>query len=80
MSILTTDLRPHLALITGASGGIGKATCHALASMGCSIAVHYHSSTDIANALVEELRNKGVRAELFKADLTNYDEVSQDLA
>jgi 3-oxoacyl-[acyl-carrier protein] reductase len=45
--------------------------------MGCSIAVHYHSSTDAANTLVEELRGKGVRAEAFKADLTKYEEVSE---
>ena len=75
MSVLVTDLRPHLALVTGASGGIGKATCRALATLGCSIAVHYHSSTEAANALVEELKGKGVRAEAFKADLTQYDEV-----
>jgi len=75
MSVLTTDLRPHLALVTGASGGIGKATCRALAAMGCSLAVHYHSSTEAANVLVEELRGKGVRAEAFKADLTKYEEV-----
>lgn len=75
MSILTTDLKPHLALVTGASGGIGKATCLALAAMGCSIAVHYHSSTSAAEALVKDLQAKGVRAEAFKADLTKYDEV-----
>jgi len=75
MSILTTDLRPHLALVTGASGGIGRATCLALASMGCSIAVHYHSSTSVAEELVKKLTAKGVRAEAFKADLTKYDEV-----
>ena len=75
MSVLTTDLRPHLALVTGASGGIGRATCRALAAMGCSIAVHYHSSTDAANTLVQELKGMGVRAEVFKADLTKYDEV-----
>ena len=75
MSVLTTDLRPHLALVTGASGGIGKATCLALASMGCSIAVHYCSSGSVAEELVTELKTKGVRAEAFKADLTKYDEV-----
>ncbi|KAH8802633.1 3-oxoacyl-reductase [Xylogone sp. PMI_703] len=75
MSILTTDLKDYLALITGASGGIGKATCRALAKMGCSIAVHYHSSTQAAEDLVKELRGMGVRAEAFKADLSNYDEV-----
>ena len=76
MSVLTTDLRPHLALVTGASGGIGKATCLALASMGCSIAVHYHSLTLAAEELVTQLKEKGVRADAFKADLTKYDEVS----
>ncbi|KAL5327576.1 hypothetical protein ACEPPN_005277 [Leptodophora sp. 'Broadleaf-Isolate-01'] len=72
---LTTDLRPHLALVTGASGGIGRATCLALAALGCPIAVHYHSSENKASALVKDLTEKGVRAEAFKADLTNYDEV-----
>jgi len=75
MSRLTIDLKSHLALVTGASGGIGRASCIALASMGCSIAVHYHSSIQKAEALVHELREKGVRAQSFKADLTNYDEV-----
>lgn len=76
MSRITTDLKPHLALVTGASGGIGKATCLALASMGCSVAVHYYSSTEKAERLVNELKKLGVRAERFKADLTNYDEVN----
>ncbi|KAF2085496.1 putative short-chain dehydrogenase/reductase [Saccharata proteae CBS 121410] len=75
MSILTTDLRPHLALITGASGGIGRATSLALADMGCSIAVHYHSNGEKANELVGKLREKGVRAEKFGADLTDYAQV-----
>lgn len=77
MSILITDLKSHLALVTGASGGIGKATCIRLASMGCSIAVHYHSSAETAKELVEKLRNEGVRAESFKADLTDYKEVNK---
>lgn len=73
-SNIVTDLRSHLALVTGASGGIGKATCLALASLGCSIAVHYHSSATTANELVEELKRIGVRAKAFKADLTSFDE------
>jgi 3-oxoacyl-[acyl-carrier protein] reductase len=67
-SILTTDLSPHLALITGATGGIGKAAClalAALAALGCSIAVHYNSAADTAASLVDNLKAKGVRAEAF---------------
>ncbi|KAF1988732.1 3-oxoacyl-reductase [Aulographum hederae CBS 113979] len=65
----------QLALITGATGGIGKATSLALAALGISIAVHYNSASDVADSLVEELRGKSVKAEKFQADLTKYDEV-----
>ena len=37
---LLTDLSSHLALITGATGGIGQASALALGRMGCNIAVH----------------------------------------
>ncbi|KAI1624999.1 3-oxoacyl-reductase [Exophiala viscosa] len=72
-STLTTDLKPHLALITGATGGIGKATSLALARLGCSIAVHYNSAADTARELVEQLQHLGVKASAFQADLSSYD-------
>lgn len=71
-SILVTDLSPHLALITGATGGIGKATCLALASLGCNIAVHYHRAAATATDLVRDLTAKGVQAAAFQADLSTY--------
>jgi 3-oxoacyl-[acyl-carrier protein] reductase len=71
---LVTDLKPHLALVTGASGGIGHATCLALAQLGCSIAVHYNTDSKKASSLVEELKSLGVRASAFQADLSSYDE------
>lgn len=76
MSVLTADLRSHLALVTGASGGIGKATCLALAELGCSIAAHYYSNANAANELVDQLKAKGIKAQAFQADLSNYDGVS----
>lgn len=71
---LVTDLKAHLALVTGATGGIGKATSLALGRLGCSIAVHYNSAVDTANSLVKELESLGVRAAAFQADLSSYDE------
>ena len=69
------DFKNHLALITGGTGGIGGATCLVLASLGCNIAVHYNSATQKAETLVKELRSKGIKAESFRADLSNYDNV-----
>lgn len=71
---LTTDLSSHLALVTGATGGIGKATCLALARLNCSVAVHYNSAASTATSLVAELKALGVRAAPFQADLSSYEE------
>ncbi|KAI9709888.1 MAG: hypothetical protein M1820_002965 [Bogoriella megaspora] len=73
--MLTTDLKTHLALITGATGGIGLATSHALAALGCSIAIHYHSNSRGASTLVDSLLSKGVRVLAFQADLSDYEQV-----
>jgi 3-oxoacyl-[acyl-carrier protein] reductase len=74
-SILMTDLSSHLALVTGATGGIGKATCQALADSGCSVAVHYHQKEPASTELVKSLRAKGVKAHTFQADLSDYEGV-----
>src|SRR5271170_1339669 len=73
--MLTTDLSLHLALVTGATGGIGKATCLALAALGSSIAVHYNSAADDAAELVQQLETKGVKAKAFQADMGIYQDV-----
>jgi len=70
---LTTDLSSHLALVTGATGGIGKATCLALAHLKCNIAVHYNTASDTAESLISELNSVGVNAHAFQADLSSYE-------
>lgn len=56
-------------LITGAARRIGRAMALELARAGHDVAVHYRQSGEEAQALVAELRNMGVQAQAFAADL-----------
>ncbi len=60
-----------LALVTGASRGIGKACAIELAKAGYDIAVNYAGNVEAANKTVEELKALGVQAEAFKFDVSN---------
>ena len=67
---MTTTLAGKTALVTGASRGIGKATALALAKQGAQVLVHYGSATAEAEAVVDEIRALGGRAEAISADLS----------
>jgi 3-oxoacyl-[acyl-carrier protein] reductase len=64
-------LSGRVALVTGASGGIGRATALALGSAGASVAVAYGSNAAAAEAVVGELRTRGATAALLAADLAD---------
>ncbi len=59
------------ALVTGGSGGIGRAICRRLAQDGFDVAVHYRSNAGEAEAVCAEIRALGQGAIAFRADLTN---------
>jgi len=65
--MMNIDLRDRVILVTGASGGIGKAAAKYLARCGATIAVHYNQSAQHAKKLVLEIGNK---ARVFQADLS----------
>lgn len=60
-----------LALVTGASRGIGKACAIELAKAGYDIAVNFAGNEEAANKTVEELKALGVDAAAFKFDVSN---------
>jgi 3-oxoacyl-[acyl-carrier protein] reductase len=63
------DLNNKTALVTGGSRGIGRATVLALANAGAHVVVHYNQAADEANAVVDEIRSKGGKADAVRADL-----------
>jgi len=69
MSVPETALAGKIALVTGASRGIGSAIARALATAGARVLVHYSNSADQANALVAEIRANGGHADALSADL-----------
>lgn len=59
----------RIALVTGGSGGIGRALVRALSAEGAIIGVSYSSQAKIAEEIVEEVRASGGRAIAVRADL-----------
>jgi 3-oxoacyl-[acyl-carrier protein] reductase len=72
---MTQNLQGKVALVTGASRGIGRATALALASEGASVVVNYASSSGAAEAVVAEITSGGGAAIAIKADMSKVAEV-----
>jgi 3-oxoacyl-[acyl-carrier protein] reductase len=64
------DLTGHVALVTGASRGIGAAVATALAEAGAAIAVNYRERATDADAVVARIKDSGGRAIAIAADVS----------
>jgi 3-oxoacyl-[acyl-carrier protein] reductase len=64
------NLRGHIALVTGASRGIGAAVAVALAEAGAAVAVNYRERAEDADAVVAAITAKGGRAMAVAADVS----------
>jgi 3-oxoacyl-[acyl-carrier protein] reductase len=64
------DLGAHVALVTGASRGIGAAVALTLAELGAAVAVNYRERADDAEAVVAKIKSSGGRAIAVAADVS----------
>lgn len=69
MSSSDEILAGRVALVTGASGGIGAALCQRLARAGAQVAVHYRSDRASAERVAGSIEAAGGQASVFAADL-----------
>jgi 2-dehydro-3-deoxy-D-gluconate 5-dehydrogenase len=63
------DLSGRVALVVGASRGIGRAIAQGLAAAGASVALTSRTEADLLQA-AQEIRSQGARAEVFAADIS----------
>ncbi len=66
-------LEGKVALVTGASGGIGRAIALAYGKAGAAVAVHYHGNEAKAEAVRKEIEEAGGRAEIFCCNVADFD-------
>lgn len=73
-ALLEIDLSNRVALVTGASRGIGRACARLLGRAGATVVVHYRDREDAAMAAARDVEHAGGRALLVRADLARHDD------
>ena len=66
----------RIAIVTGGSSGLGKATLIKFASLGATV-INWDINQERGEALVNELKTKGYTTYFFRLNTANYDDVNQ---
>jgi NAD(P)-dependent dehydrogenase (short-subunit alcohol dehydrogenase family) len=74
---MTQDLKNKVALVTGASRGLGAAMARKLGACGARVAVNYFGSPEKAQKVAEDIKRAGGDAQAFKADVRDEKEVEK---
>jgi 3-oxoacyl-[acyl-carrier protein] reductase len=73
-------LHERVALVTGASRGIGAAAAKRLAQGGAAVVINYHQNQEAAEGVLREIEAEGGRGMISKADVTEKDQVQAMVA
>ena len=70
-----TSLNDQVAVVTGASRGIGRATAERLARDGATVVINYATSTDETASVVEKIKMQGGKALAIQADIARLEDM-----
>lgn len=70
----TLSLEQRVALVTGASRGIGRAIALELAARGAAVVINYHQSPERAHEVVKEIEAGGGKAAAYQADVSQFEQ------
>ena len=70
-------MKNKIILVTGASRGIGRAIAKLLAENNYTVIANYNKSFNEAKSLQDELNEKNIKIDIFKADVSKRDEVKE---
>jgi 3-oxoacyl-[acyl-carrier protein] reductase len=76
MTSTTPTTRDRVAVVTGASGGIGRAVAERLATDGTTVVVHYAGNAGRAQEVVDAVTAAGAEATAVRADVADETEVA----
>ena len=67
---LSLDLSKRVALVTGATGQLGRVMARTIAKCGADVAIHYHRDRSAAETLLREIESLGRCGVVVHADVT----------
>lgn len=75
--MLAIDLTGKVALVTGASGDLGRVIAPTLAQAGANVAIHYYRNKEQAQKVLQQVQDQGVKGIIVQADVTDAQSINQ---